>query len=574
MKQHLLTIGLDDYFHAGALKRFIKPQQWYRFEMRIEQNTLNTLELLERFGVSATFFVMGWIADKRPDLVKEVARRGHEIANLGYYHRSIHEMTRTEFEEDLLRAEDSLYQATGQRPHGYRLARPLFKPDELWVLDVLAKHGYTYDCSIMPMFRSFREEPWRRFAHRHRFDGKEIWEFPFSTWGCLGYLFPISGGNYFRQLPHGLMKKKVADWDQNYDSPYVLYFHVWDIDPDQPKISSAPPLTKIRAYRNLGQMRGILEDYLATYKFGSVAQYLDLRERRIATTYEPSRASAVVADELTARPARKTEGRSPVRRGPRTAVTIVVPCFNEEPSLPYLSNTLASVTQELSQSYDVNLVFVDDGSTDGTWQVLQRLFGYRSDCKMVKQERNVGVAAAILNGIRHASTEIVCSMDCDCTYDPHQLGKLIPMLGDGVDLVTGSPYHPRGRVLNVPAWRLSLSKTASWLYRRVLHHKLATYTSCFRVYRRSAVLDLNLKEKGFLGVAEMIGTLDLRGARIVECPTVLEVRMLGHSKMKTLRTIFGHFRILSRFWVSRVFRAPQVVTPAPKSMATSSSQES
>jgi polysaccharide deacetylase family protein (PEP-CTERM system associated) len=573
MKQHLLTIGLDDYFHAGALKRFIKPQQWYRFEMRIEQNTFNTLDLLERFGVSATFFVMGWIADKRPDLVKEVARRGHEIANLGYYHRSIHEMTRTEFEEDLIRAEHALYQATGKRPYGYRLARPLFKPEDLWVLDILAKHGYSYDCSLMPMFGAFRDEPWRRFAHRHRFDGKELWEFPFSTWDCLGYLFPISGGNYFRQFPHGLMKKKVADWDQHCDSPYVLYFHVWDIDPDQPKISSAPPLTRIRAYRNLGQMRGILEDYLATYKFGSVAQYLDLREQRVLTNEQISRL-VFSRGELTAPPVQVIGTGRAAPQGQKTTVTIVVPCFNEEPSLPYLANTLASVTEHLSQSYDVNFVFVDDGSRDGTWQVLQRLFGSRPDCKLIKQERNVGVAAAILSGICHARTEIVCSMDCDCTYDPHQLATLIPMLTDGVDLVTASPYHPRGRVLNVPAWRLSLSKAASWLYRRVLHHKLATYTSCFRVYRRSAVLELNLREKGFLGVAEMIGALDLRGSRIVECPTVLEVRMLGQSKMKTLRTIFGHFRILSRLLVSRVFRTPQVIAPPSKSMVTSSSRES
>lgn len=572
MKQHLLTIGLDDYFHAGALKRVIKPQQWYRFEMRIEQNTLNTLNLLDKFGVKATFFVMGWIADKRPDLVREVARRGHEIANLGYYHRSIHEMTRTEFEEDLLRAEDAIHRATSQRPHGYRLARPVFKPDELWVLDVLAKHGYSYDCSIMPILRSFSDEPWRRFAHRHNFDGKGLWEFPFSTWDCFGYLFPISGGNYFRQLPHGLMKRKVADWDRNCDSPYVLYFHVWDIDPDQPKISSAPPLTKIRAYRNLSEMRGILEDYLATYKFGSVAQYLDLREQRITATHEAAAAAVVVQGELTARPAQPKDSRP---RGQRQPVTIVVPCFNEEPTLPYLANTLASVTQELTRSYDVFFVFVDDGSSDRTWEVLHRLFGCRPECKLVKQERNLGVAAAILNGIRHAHTEIVCSMDCDCTYDPHQLARLIPMLADGVDLVTGSPYHPRGRVLNVPRWRLSLSKAASWLYRRVLHHKLATYTSCFRVYRRSAVLGLNLKEKGFLGVAEMIGTLDLRGSRIVECPTVLEVRMLGQSKMKTLRTIFGHFRILSRLWLSRASRPTNVVSPASaKNMVTSSSQQS
>jgi polysaccharide deacetylase family protein (PEP-CTERM system associated) len=159
MSRDLLTIGLDDYFHAGALKRYIQPQQWYRFEMRIEQNTLKTLDVLDQHKVGATFFVMGWIADKRPDLVKEVARRGHEIANLGYYHRTIHEMTRAEFIEDLDRSEEALERAVGHKPRGYRLARAISRLEDLWVLDLLAQRGYSYDCSVMPVLRSFCRYP-------------------------------------------------------------------------------------------------------------------------------------------------------------------------------------------------------------------------------------------------------------------------------------------------------------------------------------------------------------------------------------------------------------------------------
>jgi hypothetical protein len=109
-------------------------------------------------------------------------------------------------------------------------------------------------------------------------------------------------------------------------------------------------------------------------------------------------------------------------------------------------------------------------------------------------------------------------MDCDCTYDPHELAKMIPLLADGVDMVTASPYHEQGAVRNVPEWRLALSKTLSRCYRVVLHQRLATYTSCFRVYRRSALTGLTLRHEGFLGVAEMLGRLDLRGSRIVEYP--------------------------------------------------------
>jgi glycosyltransferase involved in cell wall biosynthesis len=236
----------------------------------------------------------------------------------------------------------------------------------------------------------------------------------------------------------------------------------------------------------------------------------------------------------------------------RTPVSIVVPCFNEELILPYLAKTLKNVERTIRDRYDLRFIFVDDGSVDGTWAALKNIFGDREDCRLERHTTNRGVAAAILTGIDRAETEIVCSIDCDCTYDPLQLENLLPKLTDGVDMVTGSPYHPDGEVRNVPRWRLFLSKSLSELYGLVLHQRLATYTSCFRVYRRSAVEELNIREGGFLGVAEMLGRLDLGGGRIVECPAVLEVRLLGRSKMKTVRTIFGHLRLLSRLAFARI----------------------
>ena len=163
---------------------------------------------------------------------------------------------------------------------------------------------------------------------------------------------------------------------------------------------------------------------------------------------------------------------------------------------------------------------------------------------LLRHDANRGVTAAILTGMRAAKTEIVCSIDSDCTYDPHELAVMIPLLAPGVDLVTASPYHPRGSVRNVPGWRLTLSRGASLLYRQVLQQKLYTYTSCFRVFRRSAILDLVIKRTGFLGVAEIIGQLDLRGSRIVEHPTTLAVRVFGFSKMRTLWTIAEHLGLL------------------------------
>jgi glycosyltransferase involved in cell wall biosynthesis len=245
------------------------------------------------------------------------------------------------------------------------------------------------------------------------------------------------------------------------------------------------------------------------------------------------------------------EAEPVIARTGKPGVTIVVPCFNEEPALPYLRNRLRSVIEALGTEYDVHLILVDDGSTDRTWRMMLELFQDEPNCKPLQHSKNLGVAAAILTGIRKAETEIVCSIDCDCSYDPHELTKLVPMLTSGVDLVTGSPYHPLGKVLDVPRWRLALSKAASSLYRHVLRQKLYTYTSCFRVYRRSAILSLDLGENGFTGVAELIGKLDLQGSTIVECPTSLEARVQGASKMKIVRVLGGHIYLLSQLLAAR-----------------------
>lgn len=178
----------------------------------------------------------------------------------------------------------------------------------------------------------------------------------------------------------------------------------------------------------------------------------------------------------------------------------------------------------------MQFLFVDDGSTDDTWACLQALFGDRTHCVLLRHERNRGIAAGILTGIRHATTEVVASIDCDCSYDPSDLQRLLPLLTEGVAMVTASPYHPEGEVTHVPVWRLALSRAASFLYRRVLRHQLYTYTSCFRVYRRQAIRHLALQQEGFLGIVEMLGDLDRRGETIVECPARLESRVLANRK--------------------------------------------
>ena len=235
-------------------------------------------------------------------------------------------------------------------------------------------------------------------------------------------------------------------------------------------------------------------------------------------------------------------------------VTIVVPCFNEESGLLHLQRNLSAVRACLEQ-YKVRYILVDDGSSDDTWRSMNELFGNQEDVTTIRHVTNLGIGAAILTGIREARTEIVCSIDSDCSYDPRQLADAIPMLVPGVDLVTASPYHPLGQVINVDGWRLFLSKTASRLYRHVLKQKLHTYTSCFRVYRRSVILDVVLKRQGFLAVAELIGKLDLRGSIVLESPAILTARVHGTSKMRIAQVLFGHVQLLCALLVERVWQA-------------------
>lgn len=551
----LLTVVLEDYFQVAPLKSVIRTAQWYRFESRVEANTLKTLDLLDELGARATFFVVGWIADEVPELIREVVRRGHEVASKGYYHRCIRQLTPDEFRDDLLRSREALEKASGSPVLGYRIAYGGLAPADLWALDVLAQEGFAYDSSLRPTWRLYAHEPWRRFVHGHRCGDVTLWELPLSTFSLGGWCLPIAGGNYLRQLPHSVMHRAVARWHRTYDSPFLFYFHVWELDPDQPRINGAPPRQRIRQYRNLDKMPEIVRHYLSRYRFLPIRDYLGLEAGPLRReVQEEARAVAgIIREEIQPPPATPTGVRQPRVRGPRAGgrerrerVTLVVPCYNEEGVLPYLANTLGSVGAALGTDYELAFLFVDDGSGDGTWACLQRLFGSRPDCALVRHGENRGVAAAILNGLRRAETEIVCSIDCDCTYDPHQLRSLIPLLAEGVDLVTASPYHPEGRVRNVPAWRLFLSRSLSRLYGLVLHQRLATYTSCFRVYRRSAMTRLPVREGGFLGVAEMLGLLDLAGGRIVECPAVLEARLLGRSKMKIARTCAGHLGLLAR----------------------------
>jgi polysaccharide deacetylase family protein (PEP-CTERM system associated) len=535
--RHLLTVLVEDYFHVGAFDNLIQQRNWGKFEPRYERNTLKALDLLDEYSTKATFFVLGWIAEHNHDLVREIASRGHEVASRGYYHRGLKNLTADEFRSDIRRTNGVIEAVTGRPAVGYRAAEKLrYKSDE-WIFDILADEGFAYDASFIP---TRADGPRQRAAHQIHTGGRALWEFPYSTRDLGVGLLPISGGNYFRQIPYTFTRGSVRGWARDVDAPFVSYFHVWELDPEQPRISAASRFNRLRHYRKLDKMEWILRENMALYDCVSIADHLGLVESPISDRRSET--------EVTVRPA-VTEAQYA-----GLPVTIIIPCYNEQDSLAYLANTLTGVEEKLiAAGYSPEILFVNDKSTDATLDRLETLFADRNKVRIVSHDANKGVAAAIMTGIRESSTEIVCSMDCDCTYDPEELANMLPLLKGGVDLVTASPYHPDGGVRNVPGWRLFLSRGASFLYRNVLHSDLSTFTSCFRAYRRSSFLGLELEENGFLGVAEMLGKIDLAGGRIVEFPTTLDVRLFGFSKMKTARTILGHVRLLTRLGKQRLF---------------------
>lgn len=552
--RHILSVVLEDYCHVGPVSRFVTPVYWERFESRVQRNTELTLDLLDEFDVKATFFVLGWIGEHQPDVVAKVARRGHEIASKGYFHRSIRELTPELFREDVRRSRDVLEEAANTPVRGFRMPRGGFGKRDLWTLDILAEEGFQYDSSIRPSGIEFARQPFRRFIHRHENAGRGIWEVPLSTWKLGPLTIPISGGNYLRQLPHAFTRHAIEQWVKEQASPLVFYFHVWELDPEQPRISAVSRLRRVQQYRNLEAMEERIRHHLREYRFGTISQHLQLPTSALRTDHHRHRAASA-AEMAVLTPATAPEQ-------PRTPISVVVPCFNEEATLGYLANTLDSFARSVRDRYEVDFVLVDDGSSDRTGERLQQLFGGRPECQIIRHAQNRGIAAATLTGIRHSPSEIVCAIDADGTFDPHQLKEMIPMLKPDVDAVTASCFHENGQVMNVPGWRMALSRGASALYRVLLHNKLSHYTSCFRVYRKSAVATLNLRNERYVGITEILSLLDLRGSKIVEYPAVLEVRLLGQSKMNIVKTIGGHLKLIGYLAFERLstgFSSP----PAP-----------
>ncbi len=544
---HILTVAVEDFFHVAAFKGAVEERHWERFESRLDECIETTLELLERHGVRATFFVLGWIAERQPEVVRRIANAGHEIASRGYWPRSIRGVSREDLRADL-RLTKAVLEAAGSNPIvGYRFGSWIGERD-LWVLEVLAEEGYLYDSSVNPLLRRSLTQRVSFEAAPYRVPGRDlsIWEFPISTLGTRRLRLPICGGNYTRQLPHSLLRRMVDHWDRSREAPLVYYFMPWELDSEQPQVTAISWLNRQRQYRNLDKARWALEDYLTSFAFGPIGDYLGIPYREQREVLETER-----IQEPKPSPPLELRGGTSDDTGKAREVSLVIPLYNEESNVPYMATTLHNFTKSLSSTHRVHLVLVDDGSQDGTFEALSSRLGHNPDCILLRHPENRGVAAALHTGIKAAPTVVVCSIDCDLSYDPKVLSEMIPLI-ETADMVTASPYHPEGKVKNVPGWRLFLSRNLSRLYSRSLGgDRLFTYTSCCRVVRRSRLSDLELSYPGFLGVAEMLICIKLQGGKVVEHPATLESRLFGVSKMKTLNTIRGHLGILRHLFMDR-----------------------
>lgn len=270
-----LTVDVEDYFHVAALAPSISRDSWASRESRVVGNTQKLLGIFEQFDTRGTFFVLGWVAERHPKLVRDIAARGHEIACHGFSHRLVFEQPFREFYEETRRSKHLLEDITGSAVFGYRAASYSIVRESLWALDILVELGFAYDSSIFPVHHDRYGIPnAERIPHRISTpSGKTIVEWPLTTAKLLGFRLPVAGGGYFRLLPYSLSRWGLASVNRREQRPFIFYLHPWEVDPEQPRIA-ASPLSRFRHYTNLGKCEERLRRLLSEFRFGTAREGL------------------------------------------------------------------------------------------------------------------------------------------------------------------------------------------------------------------------------------------------------------------------------------------------------------
>ena len=269
-----MTIDVEDYFHVSAFSDIVARSEWDTMESRVCASTERLLRLLDRANVRATCFVLGWVAERFPDLVARLHAAGHELASHSYDHGLVYARDPDDFRRDLRQAREAIEAASGVRVTGFRAPSYSVTQGSLWALDVLIEEGYRFDSSIYPIRHDrYGIASWPRHVHTVRRAGGTLVELPGSTVRRMGVNLPMGGGGYFRQLPYGWTRAGIRRLNEVERQPAIFYIHPWEVDPDQPRLA-APLATRVRHYRGLGDVERRFGRLLQEFRFGTIAEVL------------------------------------------------------------------------------------------------------------------------------------------------------------------------------------------------------------------------------------------------------------------------------------------------------------
>ncbi len=272
-----LSIDVEEYFNVAAFEDQIRFEDWDKFESRVENSTKSILSILNQYQVKATFFVLGWVAERHPGLISSIHAQGHEIACHSYAHKLIYSQTPDQFKEDLRRSKRILEDIIGEKVVGYRAPSYSITKDSLWALDILISEGFLYDSSIFPIIHDRYGIPdGDRFIYKIGGNsGQTITEIPLSTVELFKKNIPIAGGGYMRLLPYSFIRWGIQKINLKENKPAIIYLHPWEIDVGQPRLQGSM-LSKFRHYVNLSKMERNLRYLLRDFRFGPVRDIISV----------------------------------------------------------------------------------------------------------------------------------------------------------------------------------------------------------------------------------------------------------------------------------------------------------
>ncbi len=286
--KHSLSFDVEEHFQVSAFESPMRRRHWEQFESRVENNTEKLLGLLDQGGVHATFFILGWVAERYPSLVRRIASAGHEVASHGYAHELITAQTPIAFREDIRKAKGILESILQQPVLGYRAPSFSITKDTMWAIQILVEEGYVYDSSIFPVVHDRYGVPSANpQLHQLSTPAGLLWEVPPSTVKCLGVRLPVAGGGYFRLYPYVVLRALLRKLEGE-GSPLVMYMHPWEFDPDQPRMEGSV-LSRIRHYLNLAKTEGRMQALLQDFSFAPIRRVFPEIERiQISNSIAPS----------------------------------------------------------------------------------------------------------------------------------------------------------------------------------------------------------------------------------------------------------------------------------------------